>query len=211
MLNGLDKIALFCLVSAVATENSTLDPVRRRRILDTALAIFLRFGFRKTSMDEVARAADISRQGLYLYFQNKEDLFRDTIRTSLSDGLAAAEVELSRDAPIGARLVGALDAWFGRHVGTPGVETEDLLERSRDLLGDMLGHYRSEITGRLARSIAASPLANRVADLGLEPMDVARTLHACGLTWKHSCTSQAEFSARMATAVRLITGGDQSC
>jgi len=40
------------------------DDLRRRRLLDVALATFLRFGFRKTSMEEVARAAGLSRQGL---------------------------------------------------------------------------------------------------------------------------------------------------
>ena len=35
--------------------------VRRRRLLDAALNTFLRYGFRKTSMEEVARAAKLSR------------------------------------------------------------------------------------------------------------------------------------------------------
>ena len=50
---------------------STDDP-RRSRVLEAALGVFLRYGFRKTSMDEVARAADLSRQGLYLQFATKE-------------------------------------------------------------------------------------------------------------------------------------------
>ena len=40
------------------------DDVRRRRILEAAIATFLRYGYRKTSMDAVARAADISRQAM---------------------------------------------------------------------------------------------------------------------------------------------------
>ena len=41
-----------------------------------ATAIFLRYGFKKTSMDDVAQAAGVSRQGLYLYFDTKDFLFR---------------------------------------------------------------------------------------------------------------------------------------
>ena len=37
--------------------------------------LFLRFGYRKTSMDDIARAAGVSRQALYLWFPNKEALF----------------------------------------------------------------------------------------------------------------------------------------
>ena len=39
---------------------------RREALLEAAVGVFARYGFRKTSMDEVARAAGVSRQGLYL-------------------------------------------------------------------------------------------------------------------------------------------------
>jgi AcrR family transcriptional regulator len=47
---------------------------RRRALLDAALAVFSRYGYQKTSMDEVARSAQLSRQGLYLHFATKEEL-----------------------------------------------------------------------------------------------------------------------------------------
>jgi len=46
------------------------------QILDAALPVFVRFGFRKTSMADIARAAKISRASLYLSFKSKEELFR---------------------------------------------------------------------------------------------------------------------------------------
>lgn len=46
------------------------------QILDAALPVFVRFGFRKTSMADIARAAGISRASLYLTFSSKEELFR---------------------------------------------------------------------------------------------------------------------------------------
>lgn len=46
------------------------------QILDAALPVFVRFGFRKTSMADIARAAGISRASLYLSFSSKEELFR---------------------------------------------------------------------------------------------------------------------------------------
>ncbi|MEJ1972949.1 MAG: helix-turn-helix domain-containing protein [Lacunisphaera sp.] len=58
---------------------------RRTALLEAALGVFARFGYRKTSMDEVARAAQISRQGLYLHFANKEELFRATVQQAVED------------------------------------------------------------------------------------------------------------------------------
>src|SRR5688572_25054847 len=94
-----------------------LADARRRALLDAALTVFLRYGFRKTSMDDVARAADISRQGLYLHFPTKEDLFRAATRHALEGALrAAGDVLAERARPLEARLVGAFDQWVGRWV-----------------------------------------------------------------------------------------------
>ena len=48
---------------------------KRQQILEAASACFARNGYDATSMDEVARAAGVSKGSLYDYFKNKEDLF----------------------------------------------------------------------------------------------------------------------------------------
>ncbi|TGK55909.1 TetR/AcrR family transcriptional regulator [Leptospira wolffii] len=52
------------------------DEERRKEILDAALHCFLQFGYSKTSMDDIAKQAELSRPLLYLKFKNKEDLFQ---------------------------------------------------------------------------------------------------------------------------------------
>src|SRR6202035_1555697 len=93
------------------------DGARQEQVLSVALEVFGRYGFRKTSMDEVARSADISRQGLYLYFANKEALFRAAVRQELDAALAEAARCLDQEnVELEARVVAALDAWMGRFV-----------------------------------------------------------------------------------------------
>src|SRR5919112_3391034 len=95
---------------------STPDSARQERILAVALEVFGRYGFRKASMDEIARAADISRQGLYLHFANKEALFRAAVRQELDTALGDASRSLKEEGvPLERRIVGALDAWLGRY------------------------------------------------------------------------------------------------
>jgi len=48
---------------------------RRRMIMEAAKNRFQRFGYSKTTMEEVAGDAGISKGTIYLYFQNKEDVF----------------------------------------------------------------------------------------------------------------------------------------
>ena len=48
---------------------------KRKLILDIATQLFTRFGFAKTSLDEIATAAQIAKGTVYYYFPSKEDLF----------------------------------------------------------------------------------------------------------------------------------------
>ena len=54
----------------------TQENDRRARILDGALKVFLAYGFTRATMDDIARASDISRPALYLLFRNKTDIYR---------------------------------------------------------------------------------------------------------------------------------------
>jgi TetR/AcrR family transcriptional regulator, mexJK operon transcriptional repressor len=53
---------------------------KRAAVIEAASALFLEQGLQGTSMDQVARAAGVSKQTLYSHFDGKEDLFRSCIR-----------------------------------------------------------------------------------------------------------------------------------
>ena len=55
------------------------DPQKRRAIITAATRLFLKNGFSKTSMDDVAKAARVTKQTVYAHFKNKDGLFGDMI------------------------------------------------------------------------------------------------------------------------------------
>jgi len=99
-----------------------LSEERRERFLRAAIECFARHGYRRTSMEVVAQAADVSRPALYQYFRNKEEIFRAAARWSLDK--VAVRAEAAADLPAGAeeRLVAILDLIVGLYVapGRPG-------------------------------------------------------------------------------------------
>jgi AcrR family transcriptional regulator len=51
------------------------DSAKRRQIIEGARAVFLSQGFDAASMNDIARAAGVSKGTLYVYFKHKEQLF----------------------------------------------------------------------------------------------------------------------------------------
>ncbi|MCK4661635.1 MAG: TetR/AcrR family transcriptional regulator [Bacteroidales bacterium] len=49
------------------------------KILNVAANIFSKFGFQKTTVDEIARAAHKAKGSVYYYFKNKEELFQEVV------------------------------------------------------------------------------------------------------------------------------------
>ena len=173
-------------------------------MLDAAIGVFARFGYRKTSMEDVARAAGISRQGLYLSFANKEELFRRAVEHSLSTQLACAIAELSRaENDLETRLIAACKEWSGRFVGFLGADAADLMCASTSLAGATLTEYEWQFEEALVNAISATAVGDRCAAAGLNIADFARALHATARGLKQTCKTQEDFLKGITAAIRM--------
>jgi AcrR family transcriptional regulator len=178
------------------------DSDRREQVLAAALLTFARYGYKKTSMEDVARAADISRPGLYFLFASKQNLFRAAVTRALDDDVAAAQRSLADPArPLRDRLIEAFDRWTGRYVGPMAKEVAVLMETNPELLGAVVTDYPKRFLEMVTGAVAAElppPSAGRAED-------VARTLLSTAGGIKHEVATRAEFVTRMTVAVDLFT------
>ena len=62
---------------------------RPREICAAALQVFAEKGFAAAKLDEIAKRAGVSKGTLYLYFKDKEDLFRAVVRDSIAPNVEA--------------------------------------------------------------------------------------------------------------------------
>jgi TetR/AcrR family transcriptional regulator, regulator of autoinduction and epiphytic fitness len=192
---------------------SNTDGARRERVLAVALEVFGRYGFRKASMDEIARSADMSRQGLYLHFANKDALFRAAVRHELDTALGEVSRCLNEEGVgLERRVVGALDAWIGRYVGSLlAPDIGNLLQNPAMQLGEMVDPAIAAFDARLAAAIAAAMSENDRRRLGVTPEEIAGALHTVAQGAKYLSTARAESreecAARMTAAVRVVFAG----
>jgi AcrR family transcriptional regulator len=75
----------------------------RKKIIITAGQIFSRYGFRKTTMDKVAKALNMGKSSVYYYFRSKEEIFEAVIlyeanilRNELTTAIKSVESPLGK-------------------------------------------------------------------------------------------------------------------
>ncbi len=175
---------------------------RRDEILDAAIPVFGRFGFKKTSVNDLAEAAHLSKQGLYLQFSSKEEVFLAAMQKYLDDGLALVQKELTRrDTSLARRLRGAMDAWFGRHLATFAPSSFDVIEAGDRLSGPQVEEYKSAFQAKLAKALADSAEFKNARNM-CTPREIAQVLFQFGLTWKEGHPSRAEFMKKVSLCIK---------
>src|SRR5215213_7069237 len=126
----------------------------RDRILDAAMTVFRRHGFRRSSIEQAAEAAGLTRQALYHHFKSKEALFRAVIEHVHESAVAAetAAVTAAEKAGRGladiliAGLTARLKQFIASFEGSPHVEelfSEHLLQ-ARDLYQKYAALYAAQ-------------------------------------------------------------------
>src|ERR1700754_126297 len=123
----------------------------RDRILDAAMTVFRRHGFRRSSIEQAAEAAGLTRQALYHHFKSKEALFRAVIER-LHEGALAAEIAAANAAEkaggsLADILVAGITTRLGQFIasfdGSPHIEElfSEHLTQARDLYQKYAGLY----------------------------------------------------------------------
>ena len=120
---------------------------RVAQILDTAQGRFARYGYRKTTMEEIAGDLGLVKSALYKYFRNKEALFQGVLRREMKVMLEAMGDAAKQHTDPADKLQAALSA-RGRYIR----EMRNIHQLGREVLLElkpfMVGKLSSYITAR---------------------------------------------------------------
>lgn len=70
---------------------------RRQQVIEAAEKSFALFGYKATTMDQVAKIANVGKGTIYTFFTNKEELFDEILRSVIMDMKRITETEVSED------------------------------------------------------------------------------------------------------------------
>ncbi|HEX8395031.1 MAG TPA: TetR/AcrR family transcriptional regulator [Longimicrobium sp.] len=181
------------------SESETPPRWRRRsdarpgEIVEAALELFVTKGFTATRMDEIARAAGVTKGTLYLYFPSKEDLFRAVVHETVVPRLEMGERLVAGHTGPAADLLRALvHAWWEKIGDSRLSYMAKLMTAESANFPELTRYYVEEVVLR-ARRIFASALRRGIesgefrGDLPLH--DAARLVLAPlvqGAAYRHS-------------------------
>jgi AcrR family transcriptional regulator len=142
-------------MSQLALAELPQEQARRARILEGATAVFLAYGFQRTTMEDIARAAEISRPALYLEFRNKTDIYRALASEFLDKFLAAAEAALAETGPLAGRLERAVQCCLAITLDIEqSPHGSDILDMKGSLAADIVADGRARMQGLFEQAIA---------------------------------------------------------
>jgi AcrR family transcriptional regulator len=122
-------------------------------IVLAALGLFTRYGYRKTSIDDIAQAAQVAKRTVYLHFENKAAIFLailEYLGDQVRQRCAAAETAGGTAVD---RLTGLLDAYFGMafELFSKSEHMPELEETFSKLARTRIGGLNADYQERLAR------------------------------------------------------------
>ena len=165
---------------------------RPQELLAAALDLFVERGFASTRLEDVARRAGVSKGTLYLYFTNKEELFKAVVRDSIVPVIGKAEDDIAGFEGDSAELLRTVMlTWWERLGATKASGIIKLMMAEAGNFPDVADFYREEVIDR--GTAAFESLLQRAIDRGeFRPVDVkmmTQVLIAPVITlimWKHS-------------------------
>lgn len=180
-------------------------------ILDAALELFRQHGYRRTSMEDIAHAANVAKGTLYIYFKSKDELFEALARRLAGEVSHGVRDVLARDLPFKDKVLAVLDAKLGfvfRWIlSSP--HAAELTAPTSQLPDDVFRPVDNELRAGLAALFRASVKKGEM-DLkaaGLTPESAVDTLLAAAHGAEFGAKSEEDFHDRLSRITRLTLRG----
>jgi AcrR family transcriptional regulator len=165
---------------------------RPQELLDAALDLFVERGFTATRLDDVAARAGVSKGTLYLYFANKEELFKAVVRESMIPVIGEAEGMIDQYQGNSAVLFQQiLLGWWERIGSTKVSGITKLIMAESGNFPEVANFYYEEVISRVNR-LMIRLLEQGIARGEFRPIDVSQAMHVVVapmvmlMMWNHS-------------------------
>jgi len=180
---------------------------RKPKVLDAALGLFVRRGFKRTTMGDIAEAAEMSRPALYVLYDNKEDIFRSTLERHYEDALKEAWERVAEVDTLTEKLDAVLRTWVidPYELVHRNPDAQDLYECTLSFAREVRERLTVLFIGQLEEVLATSPEVD-VAALearGFDAKMIAGVLAHASSGIKCSAATLAELESLLGALIHM--------
>ena len=181
-------------------EMAPISDTKADNILLAAFDTFRTYGFRRTTMEDIARAAGMSRAALYIHFKNKEDIQRGMTKAYYEQVAARVQVALAQSLTVQELLSQA----FAEHAGetfkilVDSPHGNELLDLQNSVSLDLTRAGQARVSGVYAEWLMREQKRGRVdlAQFNQSPSEVAEVMCLALYGLKSSNLSYERFVER---------------
>lgn len=180
---------------------------KEQKVLDAAWSVFLKYGYKRVTMGDIAEAAGISRPALYLIFNKKEDVFRAVIRNSGNQRLEEIRQSIASAKSEKEKLKIAFEIWTVKPFDMllKSEEAEELLdcgfEFAREDLEEGYAAFESILVPILQPLLAGAPVKK------LSAKQIAHVLASSSRGFKQTCKNSSEYRDMIDQLMTLTLAG----
>lgn len=176
---------------------------KETRVLDGATAVFLRYGYRKTTMGDLAQAAGMSRPALYLLYCNKERIFEAVLQRFANQILETIHRELETVTSPLERLRVAFEHWVVRpfELMAGSQDTQDLVQCSFEFAEATVMRGYEAFEGLLQNILKELPRERQAG--APTPDEVARVLAVSARGFKSAARNVEELRGMIDSLLRI--------
>jgi AcrR family transcriptional regulator len=184
---------------------------RQQVILNAAFGAFATYGHRKTSMDDIARGAGMSRPALYLHYRNKQDIFRSLAQFYYDQATEAVASALREPGPVSDVLGAAFAAQGGEvfEIMLTSPHGMELLDATNATASDIVQTGEAGLRKIYADWLEQAAASGRVRLAG-PTKEMAGTITAALKGIKMAGTDYATYKRRVALLAAMIGSGLES-
>lgn len=186
---------------------NTIDDTRQNAILNSAFQAFAAYGFRKTSMDDIARGAGMSRPAVYLHYKNKEAIVSKLTERYYEEKSGAIAAALNAPGAVPEILARAIQAQTeGMAIILASPHGLEMLDNSKSISSEIISKGEAQLAGLYATWLSQEEKAGRVRLLA-EPAETAKTITMTLKGLKMTADGAEEYEKRVGQFAALIGAG----
>ncbi len=164
---------------------------KEEAIVKAAICVMSRYGVKRTTMNDIANAAEISRQTLYNSFANKDEILRAAVRHGCEQSVANVRGEWQEEPALGDRL----DSFFRHTVifhydfihSTP--DADDIISGFNEAGKDEI--EKTQIRYRELLKEALGPHEQAIATAGMTVAQLADIICVSAVGYKYKAHDKA--------------------